>query len=248
MDDLIPAVEAVAGGPSIPVAGFRYHLVGDTWAWSTGMFALHGFRPGEVVPTGELMMAHRHPDDRDRVSAAVTTALAAGEPFSCRYRINSADGRCRTVVVLASGDLGPGGAVIGLHGYFLDVTDPLRADVSERTTTALVSAVASRGSLERVKGALMLAYSLDAEEAFDLLRWHSQHANIKVRDLVQRLLDGLNDPELAALPPRRKIHTILVGMVGAVDVIPPELADPATAALPREPYPRDLQAHVDEIP
>ena len=35
----------------------------DEWRWSDAMFRIHGFEPGEVVPTTELVMRHIHPED-----------------------------------------------------------------------------------------------------------------------------------------------------------------------------------------
>jgi hypothetical protein len=35
---------------------------------------------------------------------------------------------------------------------------------------------------------LMLIYRLDAEAAFELLRWRSQESNVKLRTLAERLL------------------------------------------------------------
>ena len=51
------AMDALAGGASQPVARYRYDARSRTWWWSRDMYLLHGFEPGEVVPTTELMMA-----------------------------------------------------------------------------------------------------------------------------------------------------------------------------------------------
>lgn len=37
---------------------YRYDLVREEWWWSPDMFALHGFAPGEVVPSTALALAH----------------------------------------------------------------------------------------------------------------------------------------------------------------------------------------------
>ncbi|MGI8415207.1 MAG: PAS and ANTAR domain-containing protein [Nakamurella sp.] len=215
------AIEAIAGGLPIPVGEYRYDTASQQWTWSDGMYAIHGFCPGEVVPTSELMAAHRHPDDRDRASDVVLAALADGEPFSCRHRIEDAAGRTRTVIALGEGELADDGTVVALSGYFMDVTDQLRGDVSALTKRAVDTALESRGAIEQAKGAFMLAYCLDPDEAFDLLRWHSQHTNTKLRELADTLVRRLTDPDLAALTPRRRIHTILVELLGhAAPVLP----------------------------
>jgi hypothetical protein len=47
---------------------------------------------------------------------------------------------------------------------------------------------ANRAVIEQVKGILMMVYRIDADAAFDLLKWRSQEANIKLRALAEQLL------------------------------------------------------------
>jgi len=180
------------------------------------------------------MAAHVYPGDGDGALQAVMSALADGEPFSCRQRIKDAAGRTRTVVVLGQGTPDGSGRVIELSGHYMDVTEQLRRDVAEVAEQSLDNALEGRAAIEQAKGALMLAYSVDEELAFDLLRWHSQHANIKVRELARSLVDRLDEPGIAGLAPRRRIHAILTGIIGPVDVIPAALASPVTAMAPSE--------------
>ena len=39
--------------------------------------------------------------------------------------------------------------------------------------------------IEQAKGMLMLIYGLDADAAFDLLKWRSQKSNVKLRRLAK---------------------------------------------------------------
>nr|WP_277344740.1 ANTAR domain-containing protein [Cellulomonas sp. IC4_254] len=55
----------------------------------------------------------------------------------------------------------------------------------------LAAAIASREVIDQAKGAAMLAYGLDGEAAFEFLRWHSEHLNVKVRGVAERLLQSL---------------------------------------------------------
>jgi len=52
--------------------------------------------------------------------------------------------------------------------------------------------------IEQAKGALMAVYGLTPDAAFDLLRWHSQNRNIKVRDLAAALTASLQSGALAS--------------------------------------------------
>lgn len=51
-----------------------------------------------------------------------------------------------------------------------------------------VRAIESRAVIEQCKGMLMTVFDISADEAFELLRWRSQHTNVPVRILAARLL------------------------------------------------------------
>ncbi len=45
-----------------PLAGsFTWDLPDDRWWWSEEMFVIHGFAPGEVVPTTDLLLLPQAP-------------------------------------------------------------------------------------------------------------------------------------------------------------------------------------------
>ena len=51
----------------------------------------------------------------------------------------------------------------------------------------------SRPVIEQAKGALMVTYGLDADDAFLLLRRYSQQVNVKVRDVARAARRGAAD-------------------------------------------------------
>ncbi|WP_280293981.1 ANTAR domain-containing protein, partial [Nocardia abscessus] len=51
--------------------------------------------------------------------------------------------------------------------------------------------VDARAVIEQAKGALMLAYGVSAEQAFQVLRWRSQETNVKLRTVAQRVVAEL---------------------------------------------------------
>ena len=70
--------------------------------------------------------------------------------------------------------------------------------VLRRENQDLRDALSTQPVIDQAKGALMLRYHLDADSAFGLLvRW-SQHANIKVRDLAQLLVDSIVTGDLGS--------------------------------------------------
>lgn len=69
-------------------------------------------------------------------------------------------------------------------------------DTSERTeqeriTAAVAKIVENRTIIDQAKGMLMFDYSIDAEAAFELLRWQSQYHNVKIRHLAEQIAKDL---------------------------------------------------------
>ena len=178
------AVElAIGTGDAQRVGRFRFYIDGQRWEWSENVERLHGYEPGTVTPTTELLLSHKHPDDRPQV-AAVLDKVADGEPFSSRHRIIDTAGRTHWVIVIGDRMLDDAGEVIGTSGFYVDFTDTMQSDIS-----AAVSKVAeSRAEIEQAKGLLMAAYGISADRAFDILVWRSQETNVKVRDLARRFI------------------------------------------------------------
>jgi hypothetical protein len=211
-DSLVPAVTAMSGGVREPVGWFRYQVVSDTWTWSPGLFQIHGFLPGEIVPTSAVFVAHKHPDDRSHTEEVMAAVLATGQPYCCRHRIIDARQRKRTVVTIGQGTVGQHGAVTDVHGYFVDITDAQRAATQADIELAVAASAATRADIEQAKGALMLVHGITAVDAFAVLRWHSQHANIQSRALARMITDGISSPT-AGETPNQRISRLLGGLV-----------------------------------
>lgn len=209
------AVTALTGATTETVGRFSYDVPTDTWWWSTSLYGIHGFTPGEIVPTTALMMAHQHPADRAAAVELITAAVTAGKPFCSRHRILDAQQRVHTVVTIGEGIRGDDGQIVRVCGYFIDVTDSLHRDLAVATRIAVEGSACSRAAIEQAKGALMITYGLDEDEAFALLRWHSQHTNIKLRDIAAGITDRANDPDIAGLSAAGKITEILTELSGS---------------------------------
>lgn len=61
------------------------------------------------------------------------------------------------------------------------------SDDGDSAAAADLDPTAARAVIEQAKGAVMLAYGIDAEEAFTLLRVRSQETNTKLRILAARV-------------------------------------------------------------
>jgi hypothetical protein len=195
------------------VGQFRCDLATQRWGWSDETFQIHGFEPGDVVPTTTLLLAHKHPDDRERVSRILQGAARTGEPFSSVHRIVDARRRERTLTMVGQGRLDPETSEVReLVGYFVDITTAVDAHASETASSAIRASAASRAAIEQAKGILAFALNIDVEEAFERLRRASNDTNVAVRDIARQVV------EVASV---RKISVTDVAGVLAAPVNPP---------------------------
>ena len=181
--------EALLRGAPQPVGQFVLDLSDQSWWWSDELYAMHGFRPGDVMPTTALMLAHKHPEDRARVEDLLLVAAGTGEPFSSVHRIVDAQGRTRTLGVVGRGRVDRRtGETTHVSGYFLDLTTTQRELAQRDATAAIRASSASRSTIEQAKGAVMAIYGLPADEAFDLMCHHSSVTNEPLREMSRRLV------------------------------------------------------------
>ena len=95
------------------VGSFRFWFVGQRWEWSDEVARMHGYQPGSVVPTTELLMSHKHPDDRAHVQDLLDYALRSEESFSSRHRFVDTAGNVHDAIVVADRMLDESGRGVG---------------------------------------------------------------------------------------------------------------------------------------
>ncbi|KQY29098.1 MULTISPECIES: PAS and ANTAR domain-containing protein [Nocardia] len=208
-------VERVIGvGDSLSVGRFRFRSAARQWEWSDEVARMHGYPPG-TVPTTEMLVSHKHPDDRDRVAAMITT-VEDGDVFSSHHRIIDTQERVRDVLVVSAPLTDVDGTVIGIEGYYIDLSDTAAEYRREALDSALPELLEARVVIEQAKGALMLAYGVNAEQAFRVLRWRSQETNVKLRAIAEHVVAEL--PTVASDEVRlrtRLDHVLLTAHEGA---------------------------------
>ena len=82
------------------------------------------------------------------------------------------------------------GTVVGTHGFYVDISRLRDPDQEDLVTAKLAEIAEHRAAIEQAKGMLMLIYGIDEDGAFDLLRWLSQEANVKLRLLAEQISRG----------------------------------------------------------
>ena len=192
------------------IGDFRFFYEGEKWEWSDEVAALHGYAPGEVEPTTELMRRHKHPDDRAHFDAVLAEMLTNHAPFSSRHRIVDTSGRVRPVAVIAHSITDATRRAIGTEGFYLDLTDAEMAVWQRRVDDQVRAFRDSSGVIEQAKGMLMLVYGVNADRAFDVLRWRSQQENVKIRDVAAALVDEIQAGMTIEEHHRRRLDEIVL--------------------------------------
>jgi len=189
--------QALAGGEPQRVGWFRFYFADQRWEWSEQVQQMHGYAPGGVSPTTKLVLAHKHPDDRGQVAATIDQILNTHEAFSTRHRIIDTGGKVRYIVVVGDQLLDDHDQVVGTHGFYIDVS-PLPDQAHEDIVSAKLAEISeNRAAIEQTKGMLMLIYGIDGNAAFNLLKWVSQEANIKLRPLAEQISEDFRGAGLA---------------------------------------------------
>ncbi|KRD15386.1 antitermination regulator [Mycobacterium sp. Root265] len=210
----LPDEPALAGGEHQHVGWFRFHFADERWEWSEQVQRMHGYEPGAVEPTTELVLAHKHPDDYGQVAATLAEIRRTGAAFSTRHRIVDTRGNTHHVVVVADQLFADDGStVIGTHGFYIDATPSAQTgtrEQQERVSEAVAEIAEARSGIEQAKGMLMLIYRISADAAFELLKWRSQETNTKLRALTEQIAKDFLELDYHELLPHRSVYDRLL--------------------------------------
>ncbi|HWJ67786.1 MAG TPA: PAS and ANTAR domain-containing protein [Nocardioides sp.] len=191
---------------------FVFNVATSTWEWDEDVYRIHGYLPGEVEPTTELVMRHKHEQDREFVERTLAEAIADGSPFNIYYRILVGD-EVRRVVLVGEGEYDDGhphgGRVDRLVGYYLDLSPEMEVETSAAADAAVAASAQARDTIEQAKGILMLGYGLDADAAFAMLKWWSRNRNVKVRAVADRLIQVAREGHVSHPGLRRLLDALL---------------------------------------
>jgi PAS domain S-box-containing protein len=170
------------------VGNFRYFVLDDRWEWSDEVARMHGYRPGTITPTTDLVLAHTHPDDTATVGDLILQVYRQGTAVTSRNRIVDARGNERLVIVVADRFFNTDGTPAGIAGFYIDITDQFEKDVQKRLTDEVMTISARRAVTNQAIGMVMLRYGVDGETAFSLLTAMSQQSNVKLRIVAERIV------------------------------------------------------------
>jgi fructose-specific component phosphotransferase system IIB-like protein len=205
-----PVEHALAGGEPQRVGWFRFYFADERWEWSPQVERMHGYEPGQVHPTTDLVLSHKHPDDYGQVAATLEEIRRTSGAFSTRHRIIDTHGDVHHVVVVGDQLFDDSDSVVGTHGFYVDVTPSMRQAKDEIVSEAVAEIAEARGGIEQAKGMLMLIYRIGADSAFELLKWRSQETNVKLRILAEQIVKDFLDLRYDEVLPARAVYDRLL--------------------------------------
>lgn len=205
-----PVEHALAGGEPQRVGWFRFYFADERWEWSPQVERMHGYEPGQVHPTTDLVLSHKHPDDYGQVAATLDEIRRTSGAFSTRHRIIDTHGDVHHVVVVGDQLFDDNDTVVGTHGFYVDVTPSMREARDQIVSETVAEIAEARGGIEQAKGMLMLIYRISADSAFELLKWRSQETNVKLRVLAEQIVEDFLDLQYDEVLPARAVYDRLL--------------------------------------
>ena len=122
---------------------FDYDVATGQVTWSANMHALLDETEASL---GELFIDKRvHPDDRLKLGAALSAALAAGGVTDTEFRIVRDDGRVRDIHVLSETQMNERGEATRMLGQIEDITERKQADAERERLRGATGAGAEDG-------------------------------------------------------------------------------------------------------
>lgn len=174
------------------VGWFRFYFEGQHWVWSDEVQRMHGYVPGTVTPTTELVLSHKHPADRPEVADGINAMIRRRQAFSTRHRIVDTGGIIHHVLVVGDQFCDDSGKVVGTHGFYIEITPAPARSREDSISAKVAEIVGRRGVIDRTKGMLMLIYGIDEDAAFNMLKSLSQTGNIRLGLLAQRIAEDFS--------------------------------------------------------
>ena len=105
------------------LGNWEWDLISGRGYWSSEVYRLFGYEPGEFWPDYGKFIERVHPDDRGEIDAAVAAARTVGTPYAVDYRIALPDGSIRHLHVQGLVDCDTTGRPVLMLGTVQDVSE-----------------------------------------------------------------------------------------------------------------------------
>ncbi|MCU0842597.1 MAG: EAL domain-containing protein [Thiobacillaceae bacterium] len=171
--------------------------------WSEGIYSLFGLSHKQFEASYENFLERVHPDDRQRVDAAVNDALAGGAPYDLIHRVILPDGRIRVMHEQAEILRDASGAPLRMTGMVRDITSEDEAgralrESEEKLRTVIETfplilwAIDRDGVFTLSRGAGLKALGLQPDEVVGASVFEQYRDFPEILDDIRRALAGEN--------------------------------------------------------
>lgn len=201
--------QRIHGPVSLPTGAYRYDASDDRWTLADTTRDILGLGQDAPVDVSTLLGLLVH-DEREQAARCVFDAIEGRVPFSTFQHVARPDG-LREVLVVGETTY-DADRLAAVHGHVVDI-GALGSDVAnDRIDRAVAEVVANRATIEQAKGVLSLTYGIDGDGAIALLRWWSNHRNVKVTVLADRLVSAVGTGALSRPQLRAAVDALLASV------------------------------------
>ena len=193
------------------LGSWEWDVQRDVVTWSDEMYRVYGLEPQSTEVDFARFLAAVHPEDRDRVDAAVRSAFATASHFTFEHRIIRPDGEERVLQARGRAIADDSGTVIRMAGTGHDITEQREAQKQAAVAESAIAMAQRVADLQLITEAALSHLSLD-ELLPELLARISQA--LSVQDAAVLLLD--DDGETLVLRAARGIGDVELGFRLAV--------------------------------
>lgn len=115
------------------VGAWTWDISSGQLQWTDEVYRIFGLTPKEFPATYESFFDYVHPDDRERIQAAIDNAVGLAAPYAIGHRVVRPSGEIRYVEERGHITVGPDGKAERMLGVIQDVTDAetLRQELEE---------------------------------------------------------------------------------------------------------------------
>jgi PAS domain S-box-containing protein len=128
------------------VGSWDWNIASGAMEWSEEQFRIFGYEPKAIPVTSETFLTALHPDDHDRVVAAINDTLEGKISLDVECRVVRPDGEIRTVHYLGKIIRAEDDSPVRLSGSALDITDRIRVEVALQQSEAHFRAMIENSS------------------------------------------------------------------------------------------------------
>jgi two-component sensor histidine kinase/DNA-binding response OmpR family regulator len=106
--------------------------VSGDFTWDGGQYRIFGVDAGSFPVTPDNVRALIHPEDWERLRAALASVREHGQTYQTEFRVHRPNGELRWCIGAAAASIDSTGRVVGLSGVTVDITD--RKSAEDRQT------------------------------------------------------------------------------------------------------------------